>query len=88
MIPTFLAVLQLSSAVPDTALSGPYTREYDGSSAQTEIATPRFPNPSVSVDGRIDEAVWGTVPVLTGFTQYDPSEGVSRRRSPQRCASS
>ena len=77
MIPTLLAVLQLSSAVPDTALSAsPYTREYDGSSAQTEIATPRFPNPSVSVDGRIDEAVWSTVPVLTGFTQYDPSEGV------------
>ncbi len=31
----------------------------------------------VRIDGRIEESVWETTPVLTGFTQYDPSEGVA-----------
>ncbi len=76
MIPVLLAALQLSGAAADTTSSGSYALEYDGSLGQTQIATPRFLNPDVSVDGRIDEAIWGTAPVLTGFTQYDPSEGI------------
>ena len=50
--------------------------EYDGSAGQTQIVTPRFLNPDVRVDGRLDESIWDAAPVLTGFTQYDPSEGV------------
>ena len=50
--------------------------EYNGSAGQTRIATPRFVNPDVSIDGRIDESVWDGAALLTGFTQYDPSEGV------------
>ena len=52
------------------------TEEYDGSAGQTQIATPRFIDPDVSIDGRIEESVWDAAPLLTGFTQYDPSEGI------------
>jgi hypothetical protein len=30
----------------------------------------------VSIDGRLDEAAWVDAPVLTGFTQYEPVEGI------------
>ena len=78
MIPVLLAILQLSSAPSsaDTVASRSAEVEYDGSAGQTEIPTPRLLNPNVSVDGRIDESVWEATPVLTGFTQYDPSEGI------------
>ncbi len=78
MIPVLFAVLQISaaSATVDAQPSRSPALEYDGSAGQTQIVTPRFTNPDVSIDGRIDESVWDAAPVLTGFTQYDPSEGI------------
>jgi hypothetical protein len=78
MLPVLFAVLQFSSASiqADVASSRVAAVEYDGSAGQTQIATPRFSDPEVSIDGRIDESVWDAAPLLTGFTQYDPSEGV------------
>ena len=78
MIPVLFAILQLSAAPApaDTVSSRPSALEYDGSAGQIQIVTPHFLNPDVRVDGRIDESIWEAAPVLTGFTQYDPSEGV------------
>jgi len=49
---------------------------YDGSAGQLEVPNPWVEEADVTVDGRIDEAVWLNAPVLTGFTQFDPVEGV------------
>ena len=78
MTPVLFAILQLSAAPTpaDTVSSRPAALEYDGSAGQLQIVTPRFLNPDVRVDGRIDESIWDAAPVLTGFTQYDPSEGL------------
>ena len=78
MIAVLFAILQLGTApaLADTVSSRPAALEYDGSAGQIQIVTPRFLNPDVRVDGRIDESIWDAAPVLTGFTQYDPSEGV------------
>ena len=49
---------------------------YDGSAGQLEVPNPWVDQADIKVDGRIDEAVWLNAPVLTGFTQFDPVEGV------------
>jgi len=72
-------VLQISSASVQTEVAPSRVataEEYDGSAGQTQIAAPRFIDPDVSIDGRIEESVWDAAPLLTGFTQYDPSEGI------------
>ncbi|HSM03206.1 MAG TPA: DUF5916 domain-containing protein [Longimicrobiales bacterium] len=51
-------------------------REYTGSARDLAVATPILLEADVSVDGRLDEAVWASAAVLSGFTQYDPGEGV------------
>jgi hypothetical protein len=42
--------------------------------ARPSAAAVRAGTPPV-LDGRLDEAVWSTAPVVTGFTQRDPDEG-------------
>ena len=49
---------------------------YDGSQGQIDIAAPRLSG-SVDVDGRLDESQWASAAVLTGFTQYEPTEGIA-----------
>ncbi len=51
------------------------TNVYDGSARQLDIVAPRLSDPSIRIDGRIDEAAWGGAAVLGGFTQYQPVEG-------------
>ena len=36
----------------------------------------RVSDGSIRVDGRLDDAAWGAVPMLTDFTQKEPVEGV------------
>jgi len=50
--------------------------EYDGSSMELEIAAVHLEDPRIRVDGNLDDAAWEGAPVLHGFTQYDPSEGI------------
>lgn len=82
MIPILYAILQLGTGPVGADPTGLTSRsptdavEYDGSAGQLRIPTPLILDADVRVDGRIDEAIWETTPVLTGFTQYDPSEGV------------
>jgi hypothetical protein len=53
----------------------PPNEAYDGSEGETLVATPRVLDVQVEIDGMLEEAVWSNAAVLSGFTQYDPSEG-------------
>jgi hypothetical protein len=47
---------------------------YDGRANHTRVAIPRV-DTTVTVDGRLDEAVWSRAARLTGFSQYQPVDG-------------
>jgi len=47
---------------------------YDGRAGSTSIALPRIES-SMRVDGKLDESVWSSAAVLTGFSQYRPVDG-------------
>ena len=49
---------------------------YDGSVGALAVPSPLTVDPQIDVDGELDEAAWADAPVLTGFTQFDPVEGV------------
>ena len=49
---------------------------YDGSAGQLEVPGPMLGEAAITIDGEIDEDAWANAPVLTGFTQFDPVEGV------------
>lgn len=70
-----LAALPLRAfpASPDPG-NDPIT--YTGSSLELAVALPLQDAEGIRVDGRLDEEVWRTAAVLTGFTQFDPVEGV------------
>ena len=48
---------------------------YHGRSGQVEVRVPRLEE-AVEVDGVLDEAVWQRAALLTGFSQFSPSDGV------------
>ncbi|MEZ4415431.1 MAG: DUF5916 domain-containing protein [Gemmatimonadota bacterium] len=58
------------STVPATTVS------HDGSALQLDILNPWFAQPALLIDGRLDEAAWAEAPLLHGFTQFEPLEGV------------
>src|SRR5438045_207271 len=57
--------LQMAAATP---------RVYDGRARQLEVEAPRLGG-EVRVDGVLDEPQWARAAVLTGFSQYLPSDG-------------
>ena len=59
-----------------TADPGPTDVEYHGSDGQLNVPSPKLADAEISIDGVADEAAWLNAPVLTGFTQFDPVEGV------------
>lgn len=59
-------VTQPPTAVPTTT----YDHDRDA-----PVATARRIEATIRVDGVLDEAVWASATPVTGFTQYDPSEG-------------
>jgi hypothetical protein len=48
---------------------------YVGRSGQLEVRTPRH-EADVTIDGKLEEAVWGDAAVLAGFSQFSPTDGV------------
>ena len=54
----------------------PMDVEYLGSDGQLDVPSPKLADAEISVDGVADEEAWANAPVLTGFTQFDPVEGV------------
>ena len=51
--------------------------EYVGSSGQLDVASPAVPEADIVIDGELGEAAWESAALLTGFTQFDPAEGVT-----------
>jgi hypothetical protein len=49
---------------------------YLGNEGLVDVATPFLPSADISIDGRLDEDAWAQGALLSGFTQYDPSEGI------------
>ncbi len=58
-----------------TGTAGP-APVYDGRAGQTDVRIPRL-EADITVDGRLDEPVWASAAVLTGFSQYAPSDGIA-----------
>ena len=50
--------------------------EYVGSAGQLEVPSPAVPEADIVIDGEFGEAAWESAALLTGFTQFDPVEGV------------
>ena len=68
--------LDAPSDVEFTRRARPSTEFYDGSARQLNVPAPIVVSPSIDIDGRLDDAVWDGAVVLSGFTQYDPIEGI------------
>jgi hypothetical protein len=70
MVVPFLAAFQLAAAdVP---------RVYSGRAGNTHVAIPKIES-TVTIDGALDEPVWRSAPLLTGFSEYTP---VDQRPAP------
>jgi Domain of unknown function (DUF5916) len=52
------------------------------SDAGHTVTLPRVET-EVTIDGRLDEPVWSRAAVLTGFTQYSPTDGIPARDTTQ-----
>ena len=52
------------------------TTVYRGNQGDLQVAVPRVESPGVRVDAELSEPAWRDAAVLTGFTQYEPVEGI------------
>ena len=52
------------------------TTIFDGSAGALLIPGAQMPEAEIVVDGVLDDEAWAGAPLLTGFTQFDPVEGV------------
>jgi hypothetical protein len=55
---------------------------YSGREHQVSVRLPRI-EADVTVDGHLDEAVWSQASLLTGFSQYAPTDGLAASDSTQ-----
>src|SRR5688500_2650437 len=65
-LPLFL-LLNLGDIDPPTT--------YNGRAGKLDVRVPRV-EVGVTVDGKLDEAVWSEAALLTGFSQFSPTDGV------------
>jgi hypothetical protein len=72
-----LAVSLLLDPRPAPGSTGPV---FDGRRGGTTVVTPRFERP-VTVDGALAEPEWSAAAVLTGFSQFFPTDGVPAQDS-------
>ncbi|HET9983608.1 MAG TPA: DUF5916 domain-containing protein [Longimicrobiales bacterium] len=69
MLPLLLWILHLAGP--------PAAGVYSGRDHQLDVAVPRHAAAAeVEVDGRLDDAAWQQAAVLTGFSEYDPADGM------------
>jgi hypothetical protein len=47
---------------------------FHGRAGETSVAIPRVTD-TIRVDGRLDEPAWGRAAILTGFSQFNPTDG-------------
>lgn len=68
-----------ASAAPRA--KGPSTAVvYDGRRGNLAVALPRAER-APTIDGRLDEPVWGNAAMLTGFSQFFPNDGIDAHDS-------
>ena len=65
----FLAALIATALLQDSAVV------YDGRANRVHVDVPRIESP-VTIDGNLDEPVWRSAARLTGFSQYQPVDGL------------
>ncbi|MBL0940120.1 MAG: carbohydrate binding family 9 domain-containing protein [Gemmatimonadaceae bacterium] len=53
---------------------------YDGRRGQVKVEPPRS-NAEITIDGQLNEPVWQTAALLTGFSQFFPNDGVAAQDS-------
>ncbi len=63
------------SAGPDPG-DRPAAAVYNGFEGQLDVVPPRLADPDIDVDGRLGDPAWSEAALLTGFSQYDPSERI------------
>ena len=49
---------------------------YDGRSGKTRVKPPRLEETGSAMDGALDEPQWSAAALLTGFSQFSPTDGV------------
>jgi len=76
-----VAVVQASALSAQVAPAGaerptppPAPLVYNGREGRTTVRIPRFETP-VTIDGALDEPQWADAAQLTGFSQFNPSDG-------------
>lgn len=79
-MPLLTALLALGSLVVSGTTDTPQQRAaapsaYDGRAGQTHVSTPRLDG-DVTIDGTLDEPQWQKAALLTGFSQFAPTDGV------------
>ena len=73
----FLLALQAVAASTAAAVSQTAPgQSYSGRAGQLEVSLPRI-DAKVTVDGRLDEPVWGEASILQDFSQFLPNDGVA-----------
>ena len=77
LVAVALAIVTPTSPAPGDPHSGTV---YNGRSGALAITTPRE-EASTVVDGVLDEPVWRKAALLTGFSQFYPTDGVAARDS-------
>ena len=73
----FLTAVALAAALPDAPHLGTV---YDGRRGALTIATPRDDG-ALTLDGVLAEPLWQKAALLTGFSQFFPTDGVAARDS-------
>lgn len=75
-LPTGEALAQATNGDGVDAASGvTRTENTDGSGEPLEVARAVRRTSDIRLDGTLDEEVWGTAPIATGFIQREPVEG-------------
>lgn len=70
----FAAVTSLSPSDSVPRQTGATGQVYSGRERQVDVAIPRA-EAGIAIDGNLNEAAWGNAALLTGFSQFAPSDG-------------
>lgn len=65
-----------STPVGAAVRTAPSAQVFHARLGQTDIPLGAARSDVIAIDGRLDEAVWSSVPVLTGFSLYSPTDGM------------
>ncbi len=82
MLLSLLLLLQAGAPVPAPDAAPDSSRIYAGRAGRLEVRIPRI-EADATIDGSLDEPVWASAALLTGFSQYAPNDGVPAADSTQ-----